>query len=112
MTHRRLSEASMGYIAKTLAQFSENGTTGAVPQTPTAKFLCVRFEVQGVRPGTAVAVLGSSAMLGMWDYGHMVALSPKPGSPIWNTTDVVIPVLTSQFSLEYKYVLIDSVAFT
>jgi len=102
----------MGHIAKTLAQFSENWTARPTPQATTAKFLCVRFEVQGVRPGTAVALLGNSAILGMWDFGHMLALTPRPGSPVWSTAEVAIPVLASQFSLEYKYVLIDSVSST
>ena len=110
MTHRRLSEASMGHIAKTLAIFSETPASPTPRQAASAKFLCLRFEVQGVKPGTAVALVGSSAMLGMWDLGHMVRLTPRFGSSIWTSGEIVIPVLAAHASLEYKYILVDSVS--
>lgn len=98
-------------MSKTLALCSDELTVESVLSTqfPGPNFLCLRFEVQGVKSGFSLGLVGNSAILGMWDLDHRVHLSLRTGSSLWISDEVVIPVQESHISLEYKYVLITSV---
>ena len=76
--------------------------------------LKIKFRVKATAAfGSAIAVVGSTQELGMWDLSRKITLETRPGEyPIWSSEELCIPVGSKTCTVEYKYVYIERVTPT